>query len=130
MGRNISCFFPKRYIQIYLSFFVLYTYIHMAESLWHSNSKCLWGVHFKVGENNSCFFKKCIYKYISPFSFYIRIYIWLSLFGTPIANACGECISKWGEIFHIFSNKCTCTYIFPFFVLYTYIHNIIVCQME
>ena len=60
----------NKYIQIYLSSLALNAYIHMAESLWHSNSKCLWDVHFNVGRNYHVFFQKQNYRNISlPFSF-------------------------------------------------------------
>ena len=68
------------------------------------------------------FVEKCIYKYISPLSLYIRIYIWLSLFGTPTANACGECISKWGEIIHVFFKKNVYTNIYLLFSFYIRIY--------
>ena len=73
----------------------------MAEYIWHCNNKCFLGVHFKVG-GFSCVLETNVYKYISPRSLCTRICIWLSLFGTAIANACGECISKWGMVFTLF----------------------------
>ena len=124
VGIFFHAFLRNKYMQISLSPLALNTYIHMAESLWHCKSKCLWGVHFKVGGNNHVFSETNIYNYISSRSLRIRIYIWLSLFGTAIANACGECISKWGELSRFIQKQIYTNISLPL-ALNTYIYKII-----